>query len=169
MTNITKSGLSIEEEDETDFGCNDIELVNTKNLSYPELIKSSFSHFSGQCQNFYRWEQQFLLIRWTFLFLLFRMLGNVYLSPEASRVLRLETSHFDDMTPLLKNYCVTAEQKIAFNGNFVRNCKIERATLLQRKEPPLFFLLQELQKETGGPGHRSRYLSHAKRALYHLS
>ena len=27
----------------------------------------------------------------------------------------------------------------------------------------------ELGNKSGGPGHRSRYLSHAKRALYHVS
>ena len=30
-------------------------------------------------------------------------------------------------------------------------------------------IIEELQKGTGGAGYRSRYLSHAKRALYHLS
>ena len=39
-----------------------------------------------------------------------------------------------------------------------------------REEPSAFFQLENfLNKKSGEPGHRSQCLSHAKRALYHLS
>jgi hypothetical protein len=38
-----------------------------------------------------------------------------------------------------------------------------------KNEETKMIRFEEMQKRRGGPGHRSQYLSHAKRALYHLS
>ena len=54
---------------------------------------------------------------------------------------------------------------------FIRICGSDgRPLFWEILDQPLGFLHYEVEKRLfGGPGHRSRYLSHAKRALYHLS